>query len=179
MRPQGLVTVSRIVDGFGKEIPLADAVRYGWIKPQRGISRAKWGLAPDEVPLGRNLFLDQGRQLLAYAFGFRTPVENYVCRKYGVGTGTTAAKVSDVTLEAPITLASTAGITAPIDSVDYLSAFVIRVNFTLALGDANGYAISEMGLFSGNSTLLARKIRNVVVDKTSDFSPTLTWRLRL
>lgn len=178
MRPQGLISLSGITDGFGKKISMADAVRYGWVKPVR-VNRAKWGLEEHELPLGRNLYLDQGRQLLAYAFGFRTPIENYVCRRYGVGTGRTAAKVSDVTLEAPITLASTGGVTAPIDSVDYLSAFVLRVNFTLALGDANGYAISEMGLFSGNDTLMARKIRNVVVNKTSDFSPTLTWRLRL
>jgi hypothetical protein len=35
-----------------------------------------------------------------------------------------------------------------------------------------------MGLYSGNSTLMARKIRAVAVNKTSDFSPTLTWRIR-
>jgi hypothetical protein len=54
----------------------------------------------------------------------------------------------------------------------------VRVSFTLALGDANGYVITEMGLYSGNSTLMARKIRAVAVNKTSDFSPTLTWRIR-
>jgi hypothetical protein len=162
-RPQGQVSVSRIVDSFGKEIPLEKAIKYGWITREA---------------LGKNLFLDQGRQLLAYAFAFRSPTENYVCRRFGVGTGLTAAKVSDVALEAPITLASTGLVTAPIDSIDFLSAFLIRVSFTLALGDANGYVISEMGLYSGNSTLMARKIRAVAVNKTSDFSPTLTWRIR-
>jgi hypothetical protein len=163
MRPKGHVAVTKIVDSFGKEIPLEKAIKYGWIT---------------RAALGQNLFLDQGRQLLAYAFAFRSPTENYVCRRFGVGTGLTAAKVSDVALEAPITLASTGLITAPIDSIDFLSAFLIRVSFTLALGDANGYVISEMGLYSGNSTLMARKIRAVAVNKTSDFSPTLTWRIR-
>lgn len=173
MRPVGSVSISRIVDSFGKEIPLEKAIKYGWIAPGLRIDR-KTG---EEVP-SKNLFVDQGRQLLAYAFGFRSPVEDYVCRKFAVGTGSTAAAVSDVALESPITLASTGGITAYIDSVDYLSAFVCRVSFTLALGDANGYTITEMGLYSGNNTLLARKIRNVPVNKTSDFSPTLTWRIR-
>ena len=173
MRPVGSVAISRIVDSFGKEIPLEKAIKYGWIAPGLRIDR-KTG---EEVP-SKNLFVDQGRQLLAYAFGFRSPVEEYVCRKFAVGTGSTAAAVSDVALEAPITLASTGGITANIDSVDFLSAFVIRVSFTLALGDANGFTITEMGLYSGNNTLLARKIRNVPVNKTSDFSPTLTWRIR-
>jgi hypothetical protein len=175
-RPQGLVSVSSIVDSTGKNVPLEKAVQYGWITRDAVEYRA-WEVG-QEVPLGENLFLDQGRQLLAYAFAFRSPTENFVCRRFGVGTGLTAAKVSDVALEAPITLASTSLITAPIDSIDFLSAFLIRVSFTLALGDANGYVISEMGLYSGNSTLMARKIRAVAVNKTSDFSPTLTWRIR-
>jgi hypothetical protein len=177
MRPEGLVSVSKIVDASGKEISTQKAVDYGWIAPQGGNYRG-WGLDKHEVPLGKNLFLDQGRQLLAYAFAFRSPIENFVCRKFGVGTGLTAAKVSDVALESPITLASTSAITAAIDSIDFLSAFLVRVSFTLALGDANGYVITEMGLFSGNNTLMARKIRSVAVNKTSDFSPTLTWRIR-
>lgn len=177
MRPEGLVTVSGIVDAFGKPISTQKAIDYGWIAPSAG-KFSGWGLGRHEVPVGKNLFLDQGRQLLAYAFAFRSPIENYVCRKFGVGTGLTTATVADVALESPITLASTAAITAPIDSIDFLSAFLVRVSFTLALGDANGYVITEMGLFSGNNTLMARKIRAVAVNKTSDFSPTLTWRIR-
>jgi hypothetical protein len=177
MRPQGLVSISKIVDASGKEISSQQAVDYGWVKPMAGKVRG-WDLPRNEIPLGENMFLDQGRQLLTYAFAFRSPIENYVCRRFGVGTGLTAARVSDVSLEAPITLASTGLITAPIDSIDFLQAFLVRVSFTLALGDANGYVITEMGLYSGNSTLMARKVRSVAVNKTSDFSPTLTWRIR-
>lgn len=163
MRPQGIVTVSRIVDSFGKVIPLERAIRYGWI--QAGAESAP------------NLFVDQGRQLLAYAFAFRAPISDFVCQQFGVGTGTTPAKVSDVALEAPVALAS-ASYTGPIDSIDFLSAFVVRVAFTLGLADANGSLVTEMGLFSGNSTLIARRVRTVGINKTSDFAPTLTWRLR-
>jgi hypothetical protein len=177
MRPKGLVSISKIVDAFGKEISTQQAVAYGWVKPMAGQFRG-WDLPRNEIPLGENMFLDQGRQLLTYAFAFRSPIQNYVCRKFGVGTGLTAARVSDVALEAPITLASTSAITAPIDSIDFLQAFLVRVSFTLALGDANGYVITEMGLYSGNDTIMARKVRAVAVNKTSDFSPTLTWRIR-
>jgi len=164
MRPQGIVTISRIVDSTGKQVPLEKAIRYGWIQPG--------------AESGRNLFVDQGRQLLAYAFAFRAPIENFVCQSYGVGTGTRPAKTTDVALQAPVLLASTSAYTAPIDSIDFLSAFVVRVGFTLGLGDANGSLITEMGLFSGNNTLIARRVRTVGINKTSDFAPTLTWRLR-
>lgn len=163
MRPQGIVTISRIVDSFGKEIPLERAIRYGWVQP-----------GAESAP---NLFVDQGRQLIAYAFSFRAPISDYVCQNFGVGTGTTPAKVTDVALQSPVALAS-GSYTAPIDSIDFLSAFVIRVSFTLGLLDAAGSLITEMGLFSGNNTLMARRVRTVGINKTSDFSPTLTWRLR-
>lgn len=177
MRPQGIVTVSKVVDATGREVSTQQAIDYGWICPPAGRQPTGWGLERHEVVLGHNLFVDQGRQLMAYAFAFRAPLANYTCQRFGVGTGTTAAKVTDVALEAPIQL-STGDWTKPVDLIDFLSAFVVRVSFSLGTADANGYIISEMGLFSGNDTLIARKIRSVSLNKTSDFSPTLTWRLR-
>jgi len=176
MRPQGLLTVSRIVDAAGKPIPPQKAIEYGWITPEPGPFPG-WGLDRSEIPLGRNLFVDQGRQLLAYAFSFRAPIQNFVCQNFGVGTGTRPAKTTDVALQAPVALASSA-YTGPIDSIDFLSAFVVRVAFTLGLADASGSLITEQGLFSGNNTLIARRVRTVGINKTSDFAPTLTWRLR-
>ncbi|MDD1733162.1 MAG: hypothetical protein LUQ53_04245 [Methanothrix sp.] len=177
MRAEGLITVSKITLADGKELPLRKACDYGWINPER--TPGGWDVGQDEVCLGSNLFLDQGRQLLAYAFGFRAPIENYTVQKFGVGTGLTAARVTDVALEAAIPLASGFGATtALITSVDFLTAFVMRVGFNIAVGDANGYLLTEFGLFSGNNTLLARKVRSVGINKTSDFSPTLTWRIR-
>jgi hypothetical protein len=177
MRAEGLITVSKITLADGKELPLRKACDYGLITPQR--SPAGWGISSDEVCIGKNLFVDQGRQLLAYAFGFRAPIENYTCQKFGVGTGLTTAQVTDVALEAPVALASQSGATtAPVTSIDFLTAFVVRIGFTVATTDANGYLLTEYGLFSGNGTLLARFVRSVGINKTSDFAPTLTWRIR-
>ena len=170
-RPQGDVSIDRIVDGFGKVISVEQAVKYGWLKPGIG------AVCPYTETDTRNLFVDQGRQLLAYCFGFRAPLYNYTCQNFGVGTGVTAANVTDVALEAPITL-SNGQITKAVDMIDFLSAFVVRVSMTLGLADANGYVVSEMGLFSGNNVLIAHKIRSTSINKTSDFAPTLTWRLR-
>lgn len=179
MRAEGLVTVSGITLADGTQVSLRKACDYGWITPVCVPPGWMGEVSADEVCLGSNLFVDQGRQLLAYAFGFRAPIENYTCQRFGVGTGLTAAAVTDVALEAPVALASASGATtAPITSVDYLTAFVMRVGFTVAVGDANGYLLTEMGLFSGNNTLLARKTRSVGINKTSDFSPALTWRIR-
>lgn len=175
--PEGLITVSKVTLADGKELSLRKACDYGWLRPQR--VPAGWDLDEDEVCIGKNLFLDQGRQLMAYAFGFRAPLENYTVQQFGVGTGLTPARVTDVMLEAPVELASAGmAITAPITSVDFLTAFVMRVGFTVAVGDANGNLLTEFGLFSGNGTLLARKVRSVGINKTSDFAPTLTWRIR-
>ena len=177
MRAEGLVTVSKVTLADGKKLSLRKACDYGFIVPRR--VPAGWDVGPNEVCLGKNLFLDQGRQLLAYAFGFRAPIQNYTCQKFGVGTGLTAAQVTDVALEAPVALASQSNATtAPVTSIDFLTAFVVRVGFTIATTDANGYLLTEFGLFSGNGTLLTRFIRNVGINKTSDFAPTLTWRIR-
>jgi len=177
MKPEGLITVTGITLADGKVLSTQQAVDYGWIKPVKGAC-AGWGLARHEVPIGRNLFLDNGRQICCYALGFRSPIYDYTIQKFGVGTGLTPAKVTDVALQAPVTL-STGATTKAIDAIDFLSPFVLRVAFTLGTTDANGYILSEMGLFSGGDALIARKVRAVSISKTSDFSPSLLWRLRL
>jgi hypothetical protein len=177
LRPKGIVSVTRITMADGSEMPLSKACDHGLISPIR--APAGWGISSDEACLGKNLFVDNGRQLLAYCFGFRAPISNYSCQNFGVGTGTNPAQVTDVALESPIGLASQSGATtAPITTMDFLTAFVIRVGFTIATGDANGYLLTEFGLFSGNNTLFARFVNNVGVNKTSDFSPTFSWRIR-
>ena len=178
MRPKGLVTVSGIRLADGSSISTQRAVDYGWIVPVPGQSPAGWGLERHEVSLGENLFVDQGRQLMAFCFGFRSPVSDFTVQQFSVGTGLTAPQVTDVALESPITLASTASTLAPIDGVDFLTPFVVRVSYTIALGDANGYLITERGLLSGNGTLFARHVSSAGIAKSSDFSPTLTWRIR-
>lgn len=179
MRPKGLVTVSGVTTADGKDIPLQKAVDYGWIVPAPGRAPSGWDLpVRGEVSLGENLFVDQGRQLIAFCFGFRSPISDYTCQRYGIGTGSTTPAVTDVALESPILLESVNSATAPILGVDFLTPFVVRVSYQIAIGDANGYLITERGLFSGNGTLFARHVSAAGINKTSDFSPTLTWRIR-
>jgi hypothetical protein len=171
MRPLGCTTIEKIVDDTGKVVPLEKAIHYGWIKfdsRESYLQHQSGGI--------KNVYTDNGRQLLAFCFAFRSPIENYVCRRFGVGTGLTAAKTTDVALQAPVPLASNL-LTGPIDSIDFLSAFVVRVAFTLGNSDANGYAITEQGLFSGNDTLIARRVRGVAINKSS-FAVSLLHRLR-
>jgi hypothetical protein len=177
MKPEGLITVSGITLADGSQLPTQKAVDYGWIAPAAGRQPRGWGLERHELVVGTNLFLDQGRQILCYCFGFRSPISNYTIQNFGVGTGLTPAKVTDVALQAPVTL-SNGQITKAIDSIDFISPFTLRVAFTLGVNDANGYILSEMGLFSGGLALIARKVRAVSVNKTSDFAPAFVWRCR-
>jgi hypothetical protein len=95
MRPQGFVTISKLTRPDGREVSTQEAVDKGLIKP---LARkpSGWGIQKHEIPLGHNLFTDEGRQTMAYAFGFRSPIVNYVCTQFGIGTGTTPPKVTDV-----------------------------------------------------------------------------------
>lgn len=176
-RPKGFVSISGIQLADGSLLSTQQAVDYGWVTGTQSRQPAGWGLPRHEIPLGQNLFLDNGRQLMAYAFGNRSTISDFTVGKFGVGTGTTMARVTDTQLEAPITLSSGLTVKA-IDYVDFTAPFVARVVFTLGINDANGYAISEMGLYSGNSTLMARVVRSVTINKSSDFAPTLVWRTR-
>lgn len=172
---QGFVSISKITLADGREISTQQAVDYGWIVAA-GKQPSGWDLERHEVPVGENLFVDQGRQCVAYAMGFRAPITDYVISKFAVGTGITAPNVTDVALEAPIDLGGS--VTKLVDVVDFVSPFVCRFSFTLASGEANGYVISEMGLYTGSDILVARKVRAVSINKTADFAPTLTWRVR-
>lgn len=174
---KGFVTVSGITLADGSVISTQQAVDYGWIKPAPGRQPSGWGLEKHEVPIGENLFLDNGRQMLCYLMGFRAPIQDYACQKFGVGTGTTAANVTDVALEAPALLANGA-YTKGIDTIDFLNAFVVRVALTLGLSDANNKLITEFGLYTGNDTLIARKVKAVSLAKTDQYSPSFLWRIR-
>jgi len=169
--PKGIVFLESIVDSSGKKTSFNDAVRYGWISGGFKLNSS------NEVVLGNNLFLDQGRQLVAYCMGNRSPASDYSIKKFGVGTGTMPANVADTSLRSPVLLNS--GLyTGNINGIDFIEPFVMRVAFTLGVNDANGYLLTELGLFSGNGTLVAKRVSSVGINKTSDFSPTLVWRIR-
>jgi hypothetical protein len=77
---KGFVTLSKVQLADGKIITTQQAVDYGWIRPA-GVQKPGWGLERHEVPLGHNLFVDEGRQLLAYCFGGRAPLSNFFLPK--------------------------------------------------------------------------------------------------
>ena len=191
MRVKGYVTVAGVFDEKGRQIPMQKAVDYGWVTPVPGRQPGGWGLDRDEAALGPNLFVDNGRQLLAFAFGGRSPAADFACSKFGIGTGILPASASDVALHSPVRLgaAGSQATTADVDGVDFVSAFMVRVGFTISgIADdnrglspdlnGNGCAITERGLFSGNGTLLARHVSSVPLNKEAGTSYKLFWRLR-
>lgn len=175
MKPRGFLTISKVLDAQGREISTQKAFEYGWILPSGKTPRG-WGIPKNEIPLGENLFVDGGRQNLAYCFGYYAPISNYVCSLFGVGTGTAAAKVTDVALQNPIEF-SPAVTTKAINGIDFPTAFVARVEFSLGANEANGYLITELGLFAGDGSLYARRT-TTGINKSSDFSPVISHRLR-
>ena len=116
------------------------------------------------------------RQYLAYLFGYRAPVSNYVVANFGLGTGTQAPNVTDTALASPINFYNNLPLKL-INGVDFPEPYAARVTFTIGLGEANGYLITETGLFSGDGTLLAR-LTQAGMNKDSTFSPVLTWRVK-
>jgi hypothetical protein len=154
--PTGFSKVLAVTE-HGRQLSTQEVLRRGLVTPYPG-----W---PDwlphqegELPLGPNLFLDAGRQYLAYAWGYRSPVSNVAVASFGVGTGTVPPITQDTALQAPVAFAS--GLfTKPVDNVTYPNPFIAQVNYTLAAADCNGYLISEVGFFSGDGTLLIRLVR--------------------
>jgi len=149
-------------------------VDYGWAHPVK--APTGWGIGPDEIPLGYNLFLDQARQYTCYALTFRSPIANYTIQQYSVGTGLTPPSVADVALGNPVLLGNSTYFN-PIDGVDYPAPFMAQIRFTLGVGDANGYLLTEFGLFSGDQTLLMHWLQPGGLSKTSAWAPSLCHRV--
>lgn len=166
-RPHGDVAIVGLHDSSGQPISLDEGLRRGWIHGK---------IHNHEVSVGPNLFVDTGRQAMCYAFGEEGPTANFTIQKFGLGIGTTPPRVTDIALADPLSFYGGNEL-KPIDSVSFPAPFIIHVQFTIAAGEANGYLITEMGLFTDNGTLLARRT-HIGINKSSDFAPTLAWRLR-
>jgi hypothetical protein len=111
-----------------------------------------------------------------YALAFRAPAQDFTLQRFGVGTGTRSPASTDVALVNPVAFADTS-FTKLVDIVDFPSPYVLRAQFTLGASDCNGYLLTEIGLFSGDETLLARVVRPGI-NKTSDFQVQLAHDLR-
>ena len=73
--------------------------------------------------------------------------------------------------------ALTGAFTKAVDSVTYPSSNQVRFAFSLTTTEANGLAIMEFGLLTGDGTLFARKVRSAAFNKDSDVSVAGTWTL--
>ena len=183
MRPKGFLTLARVVRTDGRPFSTQDAVDSGLVRPV-GHSPHEWGIERHEIPLGWNNFTDSGRQALAYAFGFRRPIVNFVCTQFGIGTGTTPAAVTDTSLESPLTFYDSNSDTVadsqlkPVGKASFPSPFIVDFEIPIASTEANGHLITEFGLFSGNGTFLARYV-GLGYQKTNDLAPTFIYRIRL
>lgn len=188
MRPQGFVTISKLTRPDGCNVSTQEAVDKGLIIDKGCRLPRGWGIPKHEIPLGYNLFTDEGRQMLAYSFGFRSPIVNYVCTQFGIGTGNTTPKVTDVALASPLTFYDSNGDSTPdsqykpISKASFPYPFIVDIEMPLAYSEANSQLITELGLFTGSSggggnTLLARKVI-LGYNKDSSLAPTFVWRLR-
>jgi len=183
---EGFLTVTGIKLEDGKSMPTQRAVDLGWIRPYKR-KPAGWGIARSEIPLGYNTMVDNGRQLLAYLFGGRSPAGSYTCSRFGIGTGTgtTSAAYTDLDMPLPFYDDESGGDllpTKPIIGVDFPVPFVARVEFGLSVNEAVGHVITEFGLYAsdiggGGNTLLCRKTE-LGIEKSSSFAPVYLWRIR-
>ncbi len=173
---QGYVSILDFRDPKGRIIPVQKAIENGWVQKPEKVP-AGWGADRDEVGIGANTFLDTGRQALCYAFGNSSPISNYVCTHFGVGTGTTPVNTGDVGLVNPIAFDGDSTYAKLVGGITFPSPYVAQVQLPLASGECNGYLITELGLFTASGVLLARKI-DAGINKDSSYSPTLLWRVR-
>ncbi len=142
-----------------------------WNMAPNTAAPAGWGIGRDEICIGANLTVDGMRQNVAYLLGNQAPTSDYVITSFSVGTGTTAPTVADTGLQNAV-------LTKAIEGCDYPAPFVVRVEMQLGPSEANGYLLTEWGLYSGNGTLLARKVATGF-NKSSSLSPVFYWRLRV
>jgi len=128
--------------------------------------------------VGENLFLDAGRQSLAYLLGLRTPVADFGITHFGVGTGTTPPTTADVALEAPVEFST--GVTKKlIDGTLFPDPFIVQVNYTIGASECNGYLLTEVGFYNGRGDLVVRLVRQAGINKVSNYAPELSHFMRL
>lgn len=175
---KGFSSISAVHDRDGRLLSPYEVVDRGIVIPGKG--EDGWGLGPNEIPLGPNLQLDNFRQYMAYAMTFRSPVSNYVIQRFGVGTGTLPPTTADVQLQNQVALVASdnpSATTKLIDYCSYPSPYIVQIYFTLGTQDANGQLITELGLFSGDGTILVRWTLPAGINNTGQTAVTFLHRL--
>lgn len=149
------------------------------------------------LALADNLVVNKGRQTIANLIGGRdydssVPNSDWMVKFVRFGTYDSAPKFSDLTLspqpqtglytggENTIPLDAVSGVPSNaklISAVDWPQDFLVRFEIELGPDEANGYLVREMGLFTGNDNLFARKTF-VGLSKSAAFGLTFLWRVR-
>ena len=89
--------------------------------------------------------------------------------KFGVGTGTTAAMLTDTQLLSQYTKG--------IDKYDLSVAGRVTFSWSLGAAEANGLDITEFGLFCEDGTLFSHKVRDGAIRKEDDLSFEGDWTI--
>lgn len=146
------------------------------------------------IMLGDNLVVNSGRQVLANLLGGRdfnstTPNKDWIVSKISFGTYDEAPRFTDTTLSPQFLDGVHAGgeneiaydgtnFKKVLNSVDWPQPFIVRFEGILGTDEASGFLIRELGLWTHNETLFARKAIPGIV-KDSEFGFSLMWRIRL
>lgn len=179
MNFDGYISVASITLPNGRVLSAVEAVNHGLISRPSFVPGLDWpSLGKGEIPVGTNLHTNSGRQLLVYCFGNRAPITDFACTSFGVGLGTTPPTVDDVDLESAVDPLYGTEKLKPVNMIDYPEPFIARVSLTIAEAEAQGLLLTELGLFSGNGTLLNRALFDAPINKTN-LAKTFLWRLRL
>lgn len=145
------------------------------------------------IPLDHNLVVNSGRQIIAYLIGGKdfssvTPVNDWIVTKVSWGVGAEVPRFTDTTLS-PQPSATSIGAANEIayDSVNYKKdiagvdwpqPFIVRFESILGADEGNGYLLREIGLWTANETLFARKVFPAVA-KSDDVSISFLWNVRV
>jgi hypothetical protein len=176
MRFDGFISLDSITTPGGVIVPAAEAASQGLISEKPALTEGWPKLSPWEIPVGVNHHTNGGRQMMIYCWGNRAPITDFACTQFGFGTGSTPVTVDDLGLAAQQAFSSGDTLKG-VDAIDYPEPYIARVRITLSASDATGILVSELGLFSGNGTLLHRTVLDVPFNK-GNVAKSYLWRIR-
>lgn len=201
--PSGNVTVQPFITRHGVRIPVSerDAFRIfdNEVEARERImdnpnDRQLFELHR-EINLQANLVVNSGRQVMANAmtgrdFDSGASVQPWTINKVSWGTFNAVPRFTDTTLspqpdetfdggENEIIINPNQGNYKKIvENIDYPQDFVVRFECVLEENEANGNTLREMGLWTQNETLYARK-SILPINKAESFGLSFLWRVRV
>lgn len=145
------------------------------------------------ITLGDNLVVNNGRQVIANLLGGRdfnsvTPDKSWVISSISFGTYDEVPRFTDVTLSPQPSAGLYVGgeneiaydgvnYKKPLVSVDWPQPFIVRFEAILGNSDCNGVLIRELGLWTYNESLFARKAIPALA-KSDEWGSSILWRVR-